>query len=258
MKSFSSAGFIGGGRATRFLLEGWKHAGRMPQDIKVADGNPDVLNALKREFPDIVTATVTEAGDCEFVVLSVHPPVMKEVLPNLKPLLKPDVVVLSLAPKITVAAMTAALGTDRIVRMIPNAPSAIGRGYNPVAYGRGVDAETKAALAALFAPWGEAPEVPEKDLEAYAMVSAMGPTYMWFQWQTLRELAAGFGLDPQAADRALLRMIEGAAECLLASGRKPADVMNMIPVRPLQEDEPAIVAAYCAKLSALYEKIRPR
>jgi hypothetical protein len=38
--------------------------------------------------------------------------------------------------------------------------------------------------------------VPEEALEAYAILAAMGPTCFWFQWQTMRELAAAFGLVP--------------------------------------------------------------
>ncbi|MCK7503732.1 MAG: hypothetical protein MZV70_06180 [Desulfobacterales bacterium] len=109
-----------------------------------------------------------------------------------------------------------------------------------------MDAETKAALTALFAVWGEAPEVPEKDPEAYAMISAMGPTYMWFQWQTLRELGASFGLERSVAraERAILKTVKGAAECLLAGGRDPAKVMDKDLLLPLKDDEATIVAAH--------------
>lgn len=257
MKTFDSIGFIGGGRATRFLLEGWKAAGQLPKNIHVADCNAQVLDALAADFPEIVCATTAQAAGCGAVVLAVHPPAMKETMEAVKPHLAPKAVVLSLAPKFTVAAITAALGTERIVRMIPNAPSAIGKGFNPVAFGPGVDAEAKAVLKALFAPWGDAPEVPEADLEAYAILSAMGPTYFWFQWQALRELAADFGLGAAEADRAILHMINGSAECLLATGRDPAKVMDMVPVKPLKDDEAMMVEAYRTKLAGLYAKIKP-
>lgn len=257
MKTFDSIGFIGGGRVTRFLLEGWKAAGQWPKIIHVADCNPQVLDALAADFPEIVRATTVQAAGCGVVVLAVHPPAMKEAMEAVKPHLAPRAVVLSLAPKFTVAAIAAALDMGRIVRMIPNAPSAIGKGFNPVAFGPGVDAEAKAGLQALFASWGDAPEVPEADLEAYAILSAMGPTYLWFQWQTLRELAADFGLGATEADRAILHMVNGAAECLLATGRDPAKVMDMVPVKPLKDDEVMIVDAYRAKLAGLYAKIKP-
>lgn len=256
MRSFETIGFIGGGRVTRFLLEGWHRAEAMPDGVRVADCDPAVLDALKRDFPSIEAVSTTEAAASDLVVLAVHPPVMKDVLAVIRPHLTPDSTVLSLAPKFATAAIGGMLGAGNVARMIPNAPSAIGKGFNPVAYADPVDVETKDALTALFVPWGEAPEVPEKDLEAYAMISAMGPTYMWFQWQTLRELAGSFGLNQTAADRAILKMIEGAGECLLADGRDPAKVMNMVPVKPLKDDEAAFITAYTTKLTGLYEKIK--
>ncbi|MCX7668442.1 MAG: pyrroline-5-carboxylate reductase, partial [Anaerolineae bacterium] len=87
--------------------------------------------------------------------------------------------------------------------------------------------------------------------------TAMGPTYLWFQWQSLRELATGFGLEPAVADRALRQMIVGAADLLLRSGRAPAEVMDLVPVKPLKDDEPTISAVYRSRLVGLYEKIRP-
>lgn len=257
MKRFDSIGFVGGGRATRFLVEGWKAAGQLPTTIHVADSNAQVLDMLVADFKGIVRSTTAQAACCELVVLAVHPPAMKEAMEAVKPHLDPTAVVLSLAPKFSASAIAAALGTARIVRMIPNAPSAIGRGFNPVAYAAGVDAEARVALRGLFAPWGDAPEVPEADLEAYAILSAMGPTYFWFQWQALRELAADFGLGSADADRAILHMVLGSAECLLAAGRDPDKVMDMVPVKPLKDDEAAIVEAYRSKLAGLYAKIKP-
>ena len=88
------------------------------------------------------------------------------------------------------------------------------------------------------------------------MISAMGPTYMWFQWQALRELAEEFGLGSQAADEAILKMVMGAAECLLAHGRDPDNVIDMVPVKPLQPDEEVFRSAYATRLVALYQKLK--
>lgn len=257
MHSFDSIGFIGGGRVTRFLLEGWRRAGRMAERIRASDPAPDVRTGLKRDFPGIETTDNAGAAGAALVVLAVHPPALKEILPAMSRAIVPGVAVLSLAPKVPLAAIQGALGVPAVARMIPNAPSALGEGFNPVVYGPDMPAETRGALAALFAPWGQCPEVPEADLEAYAILSAMGPTYLWFQWQTLRELGVGFGLTPEAADRAMRAMVRGAADLLFGGEFNPAAVMDMVPVKPLKDDEAAIAAAYKTRLPALFAKIRP-
>jgi hypothetical protein len=62
MKRFAEGGSIGGGRVTRFLLEGWRRGGPMPSTVRVADGNAGVLNALKRDFPKIAAVAAADAA----------------------------------------------------------------------------------------------------------------------------------------------------------------------------------------------------
>jgi len=180
--------------------------------------------------------------------------VMKDAMESLAGELGPDALVVSLVPKIKCATISEALSTKRVVRMIPNAPSVIGAGYNPVFFSEAIEPETKEALAALFAPWGEQPEVPEADLEAYAIVTAMGPTYFWYQIQALRELGVSFGLTRDATDEAIREMLGGAVDCLLAKG---SESMDLIPVRPLQELEPTVKEAYESKLKSMFAKLSP-
>jgi pyrroline-5-carboxylate reductase len=98
--------------------------------------------------------------------------------------------------------------------------------------------------------------VDETKLEAYAILSAMGPTYLWFQMQKLRELGASFGLTEKETDKALYEMVKGAAKTIFKSGLSYHEVVNLIPVKPLAEDEASILQAYETKLKGLYEKLK--
>ena len=252
MAKVVSAAFIGGGRVARILLEGWKVAGYEPARVVVVEPDEEALHLLRQVGPEITTAESGDVSDCELVFLAVHPPAMQEAMKSIAGKLAPQAVVVSLVPKIQCATIAEALGTEQVVRMIPNAPSAIGKGFNPVFFSAGIVPETKQELHALFAPWGEHPDVEEADLEAYAVISAMGPTYFWYQVQALRDLGVSFGLDPQATDEAVSKMLEGAVDCLLAKG---PESMDLIPVRPLQELEPTVKEAYDSKLKGVFGKL---
>lgn len=257
---FGSIGFIGGGRITRIFLGGWKRAGAMPENIIVGDPNAETLAKLKADFPGISAAVGDnrKAAAQPVVVLAVHPPVMMAALAELKGAIPPEAVVVSLAPKFTMANLADGLGGHRaLARMIPNAPSLIGAGFNPMVFAEGVSADERAALRDLLAPLGECPEVAEPKLEAYALITGMGPTYLWFQFEALRELGRTFGLDDADLAPALKRMVCGAARALLESGLSPAGVMDLIPVKPLAEDEAAIRDCYQRRLLPLFEKIKP-
>lgn len=255
-----SCGFIGGGRVTRILLEGLHRAGRWPGHVIVSDPDPAALASLKQQLPQIVTApgnNLPPAGQ-GIVFLAVHPPVIGEVTGQIKGRLRPDSMVVSLAPKLTIARLEELLGGfKRIVRIIPNAPAIIGAGYHPVAFGPGVTAADKQMVTALFSALGDCVEVAEAKLEGFALLTGMGPTYLWFQLQTLRELAADFGLTKAEVTPALKRMVCGATRTLLESGLGPAEVMDLIPVKPLHEMEASVTEMYRTRLPALLQKIKP-
>jgi pyrroline-5-carboxylate reductase len=250
-------GFIGGGRVARVLVGGWRHAGVSPVEVLVNEPDETAFARLAELCPEVRRSSMEGAAAAGVVFVALHPPVLASMMPALRSCLDAQAIVVSLAPKIPLSALTAGLGAARVVRMIPNAPSIIGRGYNPVAFGDGFDTAAREGLSALFAPWGAWPEVPERELEAYAILTGMGPTYYWYQWQALRDAAVQFGLSPDRADEALRHMLDGAVATLLQSGLPPAAVMDLIPVRPLQAIEESVTAAYGTALPALYAKIRP-
>jgi pyrroline-5-carboxylate reductase len=258
--SNKSIGFVGGGRVTRIFLEGWQRANALPANVVVSDCNAEALTKLKNWFPSVAAAPGNNvvAASQDIVFLALHPPVMGEVAGAIKGVVKPDALVVSLAPKFTIAKLAELLGGfARLARVIPNAPSVVNFGFNPVAYGPALTPEDKAGLMGLLAPLGECPEVAEAKLEGYALLTGMGPTYLWFQLQALREVAAGFGLNDAEITPALKRMVCGAARTLLESGLSPAEVMDLIPVKPLAEMEAQVSEMYRTRLPAIHQKIKP-
>jgi pyrroline-5-carboxylate reductase len=253
-------GFIGGGRATRIILGGWEKAGLLPLlDITVSDSSDGPLETLRMQYPQIQTfkGGNRDAARGDIIILALHPPVAGDVLAAIRPVVQDDAIVVSLMPKIRIAQLSALLeGFSRIIRMIPNAPSIIGQGYNPVAFSAGIPLHERPPLVALFSALGECPEVPEDQLEAYAVLTAMGPTCLWFQMDELVRIGVGLGLSGQEAQTGIERMITGALRTMFRSGMKPAEVMDLVPVRPIGDEEAAIRAIYQDKLVGLYQKLR--
>lgn len=256
---YESIGFIGAGRITRIILTALEKAGRLPKSITASDADLDVLAKLKQSFPFLITTANDNAkpAACDVVFISLHPPVLAQAIGDVKSSIRPDTVVVSLAPKISIALLSNILGGHgKIVRMIPNAPTIINRGYNPVAFSIGIHAEEKGDIINLFSILGACPEVPEQNLEAYAIIAAMGPTYFWFQWQTLAELAASFGLMETEARDCIAKMVTGALDTMFASSLTPSEVMDLVPVKPLASDEEAIKDMYRSRLKNLFAQLK--
>ncbi len=253
-----SVGFIGGGRIARIILTGWERAGAMPERVIVSDANPAVLAELKERFPAIEVAgdDNTRPASADIVVLGLHPPAVGAVLPAIAPALQSRALLVSLAPKWKIAGLAGGLaGRQAIARMIPNAPAAVGSGYNPVSFSEGVTPEQKRQFEQVFSMLGKMPEVAEEKLEAYAVLTAMGPTYFWFQWYELLDLARSFGLTDAEAREGLVAMVEGALRTMQSPDFTPDAVMDLVPVRPIAAGEEAIREIYRTNLIGLYRKL---
>ncbi|PWR71119.1 pyrroline-5-carboxylate reductase family protein [Methanospirillum stamsii] len=249
---------IGAGRVTRILLEGLARKNCLPERIIVTDTNPDVLKKLAETFPTIEQKNQVDESisSVDFLFISLHPPVVGEVLQKIAPFLGEKTAIVSLAPKIKTAIINQFTGTSRpVIRMIPNAASYVNEGYNPVAFGPACPETIRKKFTVLMAPLGQMPEVPEDTLEAYAVITAMGPTYLWFQLAELTRLAQTFGLSPADASRAVYSMTEGAVKTMKDSNLTPEAVMDLVPVKPLAGDEETIRGMYNQTLSGLYEKL---
>lgn len=253
---FNSVSFIGAGRIARIMMGGWRRANALPARILVVDANPDAIAALRAEYGNVVAATLEQAAQADLVLGALHPPALNEVLPLLAGTLGQSSVFCSLAPKIRLSALQEKLaGFNRLARMNPNAPSIIGEGYNPISFGPDLPGAARADLLALLKPLGHSPQVDERLLESYAVISAMGPTYFGFQFAEVERLATSFGLDASAAREAMRAMLIGTVDTLFASDLARDQALDLVPVRPMAECEADIVAMLQRQIGGIHAKL---
>lgn len=252
-----SLGFIGGGRITKIFLNAFQRKETAFQKIVVYDHNPETSAARKKQFPQIqVVDSPEEAAGQDVVFLAVHPPVMMETLEKIKETVTTETVVVSLAPKISMEKMKALLPTKKLVRMIPNATSHINKGLNPLCFHSSFAEDEKESLLKMLKVLGKSIEVEEKMLEGYAIISAMLPTYFWFQWKKMADIGVKTGFTEQEANKLIRQTLKRSMKLYYDSGLSPEEVMDLIPVKPIGEHEGEIETIFEAKLLGLYEKIK--
>jgi pyrroline-5-carboxylate reductase len=253
---FDSISLIGSGRVARIMLGGWKRADALPSTILAFDANPAAVAALQADFPSVRAASLAETAGADLVFGALHPPAMPEMLAAIAGKLKEQALFCSLAPKIKLAVLKEKLGGfGRLARMNPNSPGIIGQGYNPIAFADDLPAAARQRLLALLRPLGKSPEVAENLIESYAVISAMGPTYFGFQFAEVERLAHSFGLDADAARKAMRAMLHGTADLLFASDLPREVVLDLVPVRPMADHEAEIARMLQQQLSGIYAKL---
>jgi len=253
-----SLGFIGGGRITRIFLQAFVNKKAIFDSISIFDSNQETLRTLKLDFPFIqILNSASGAARKDIVFLALHPPVIMETLEKIKTDVKEQTIFISLAPKITIEKMAAILPINQIARLIPNATSVINHGYNPVSFAPGMSEIQKWYILEMMNLLGHTFETSEEKLEGYALISSMLPTYFWFQWNELEAIGTQFGLSDAECRESIYETMNAALNTMYRSRMSPAEVMNLIAVKPLAENEVQIKAIYQEKLIGLWEKIKP-
>ncbi len=258
MMKNKSIGFIGGGRVTRILLQGFRNKDIRFGKVMVADTNPEVLVNLKKQFPEIESSDASGVAGQDIVFIALHPPVLMDTLEMVRGSIKADATVISLAPKINLEKLAMKLPqVNNIARLIPNATSYINEGYNPITFSLGFNPLEKSVVLDLLRSLGTTFEVSEEKLESYAIISAMLPTYFWFQWKELEEIGLKTGLSEEESKKSVHDTIIASLNLMYKSGLSASEVIDLIPVRPIGEHEQQIAEIYRTKLMGLFEKIKP-
>jgi pyrroline-5-carboxylate reductase len=253
-----SIGFIGGGRVTRILLQAFKNKNAQFSKIVVTDTNKEVADNLKRVYPEIQIENSSYAASQDVVFISLHPPMVMDTLDKINGSTNSKTIVISLAPKITIPKISSKLNqVKNIARLIPNATSYINEGYNPVCFSSDFGINEKQQILEILRIMGNTFEVKEEKLESYAIMSAMLPTYFWFQWKELTEIGIKIGLTEKESKNSINDTISASLNLMFRSGLSPAEVIDLIPVKPIGEHEQQITDIYKTKLIGLFEKIKP-
>ncbi len=253
----TTLGFIGGGRITRIFLRAFVNR-QATFGIMVFEKDAETAQNLLRDFPHIELApSALAAAKAAVTFIALHPPVIVETLESISPALTDESIVISLAPKITLEKLTEKTGVSQVARMIPNATSYINEGFNPVTFAPTFLPEKKAKLFEMLQLLGNTFEVDEPKLEAYALLSAMLPTYFWFQWDELVRLGSQMGLTEEECRSSVYQTLQAALNLFFTSGLSPQQVMDLIPVKPLKDTEEAVSASMRQKLTETWHKIIP-
>lgn len=259
VQKIESLAFIGGGRLTYLLVQGLKAKGALPENILISDPHLTNLDRLKKvAHQQIKSFSENKAVvQSNVLFLNIHPDAVLSVTDEIKSILLKETLVVSCVPTVTLSRLEQLLnGHQNLVRMIPNAPSIIGKGYNPLSFHPSVDEEMRKSFSALAQNWGQCPVVEEDKLETYAILSGMGPTYFWFQWLELVNLGQQFGLSEAQAKEAVAQMVHGAVDTLFQSDLNPDEVLDLIPAHPLKKQEEVILQIFRERLSNLYTKLK--
>lgn len=219
-------GVIGVGHMGEALLRGVIESQCLAHNAIVAyDPVRKREQVLAMEFGILCAENNTIPGSCPHVVLAVKPQVMPEVLTEIRPVVREDATVISIAAGITTAYIDELLGgTGHIVRVMPNTPMCVGAGVAAVARGPRATPEDVHWAQRLFASGGLAVVMDETLMDAVTGLSGTGPAYLFYLVEAMVAAAQAEGMDPDVAEMLATQTCIGAARLLSKTKERPEEL----------------------------------
>lgn len=205
--------FIGGGNMASAIIGGLVRQGLPADHVRVVEPFAETRAKL---LADHGVQALEQAGpalaDAGLVVWAVKPQVFAEAAAPVRAHAA-GALHLSVAAGIRSDSIAGWLGTERIVRAMPNTPALVGLGMTGLYARDAVSAADRAQVEQVIATTGAALWVEqEAHLDAVTALSGSGPAYVFYFLEAMVQAGTSMGLSAAQAQQLAVGTFAGAAE----------------------------------------------
>ena len=219
----SPIAFIGGGNMASAIIGGLIRNGVPTTLIDVVEPWDEARAQLQKLFGIEAQAQPgAQLQRASLVVWAVKPQTFKEAAEQVRPH-TPAAVHLSVAAGIRSSSIAHWLGSERIVRAMPNTPALIGQGMTALYARPGISADQRQQVEQVVAPTGQFLWVEdEPQLDAVTALSGSGPAYVFYFLEAMAQAGVDMGLSAAQAHQLAVGTFAGASELARRSDESPA------------------------------------
>ena len=194
--------FIGGGNMASAIIGGLIKQGLAPAQVAVVEPFAEARARLKEQFGVVAEEHAGRAlAAAGLVVWAVKPQTFKDAAAQAKAHVQ-EALHLSVAAGIRSDSIAAWLGTERVVRSMPNTPALVGKGMTALFARPAVSQADRQQVEQVIATTGEFLWVrEERQLDAVTALSGSGPAYVFYFLEAMTQAGAEMGLDAEQARR---------------------------------------------------------
>lgn len=214
--------FIGGGNMASAIIGGLIQQGLPASQLEVVEPLAPAREQLQAKFG--ITAQ-EQAGaflqDAALVVWAVKPQIFKAAAESARAHTA-GALHLSVAAGIPSASIARWLGTERVVRSMPNTPALIGLGITGLFPRPGVTPADRQRIEQVVQTTGEYVWLEREELlDAVTALSGSGPAYVFYFLEAMTAAGTGMGLSAAQAYRLAVQTFRGASALAQASSEPP-------------------------------------
>lgn len=218
-------GIIGAGHIGNAVIGGLLRAKlTSPKNIYASRRSVDSLEELSKIF-GIHTTTDNKkvAKSSEILILAVKPMNAKEVLSEIKTIVDPSHLIISVMAGIRTSFINSFLGVScPVIRSMPNTPVLVDAGATAISKGAFANDEHLKIAHTIFKSVGTVEIVPENLLDAVTGLSGSGPAYIYMVIEAMTDGGVKMGIPRQIAFRLAAQTVFGSAKLVIETGKHPA------------------------------------
>lgn len=203
--------FIGGGNMASALIGGLLNSGFSASQIFVLDPSEQQRIRLSTLHAISVISRDSDIPSAvDVVVWAIKPQIIKQTIFALADYLK-NALHISVAAGVTAKSLVGWLGTDRVVRAMPNTPALVGKGVVGLFAWPAVNSMDKEFTASILCGAGKIFWVDSDErISAITAVSGSGPAYVFHFIESLQSAAENLGFSEMEARELAILVADGA------------------------------------------------
>jgi pyrroline-5-carboxylate reductase len=246
---------VGAGNIGRILLERLAAAGVPVDHLAVCDSDPARGQAAAdRQGVRSIPLADDTACTADAILIASPPPTVADVLRAIAGRLHPGQVVISFAAAVPLSPLEALVPPGvSVARIMPTAPSLVGQGMNPVAYGASATPEARALVEAILAILGETVEVQDGQMAWCVGLAGAAMRSVLPVLEGMTQAGVEAGLSPEAARRVAAQAMLGTAALALQTDLSFDQIKSLTPMQTV--DEAAVAELFRAAARQARDKI---
>lgn len=224
-------GFIGCGNMGKAMLGSLvKSKDINNEDIMVSTkSNTSAQNIIKEFNVKATTINSEVTKNSDIIFLAVKPFFFKEVIEEIKDVVKEDVIIISIAAGVTIEQIEEWFGKKiKLVRTMPNTPALVGEGMSAICPNNNVSEEELNYIGKLYNLFGKYEVIAEKDFHAFIALCGSSPAYVFMFIEAMADAAVAQGMPRKQAYQFAAQAVLGSAKLLLETGMHPGELKDMV------------------------------
>ena len=245
---------IGAGNIGYILLERLMGTGVSADQMVICDNNPSRAEEASRRFgPRACSLTDEPLPNSEVFLLATPPKATLDILKALAPRLRQGQIILSFAAAVSMSRLEAVIPSSAAVaRIMPNAPSKIGKGMNPIAYGSSVTPEARTLIESILRTLGEAIEIQDEQMNWCVGLTGAAMRSLLPALEGVIQAGVEAGFAEEDARNMAAQVMLGTATLVLESRLSFAEIKSLTPMQTV--DEAALSQTFAEAARAAKDK----